>query len=447
MKTLFTSAVIILLLPILATAQWSSDPLENTEVIDIEGTQVVSHVHPTSTGDVFISWYSNTDQKYDVYLQLFDQGGNKLWAPEGVMVSDKPTMSWVTDYDLAVDHNDNAIITNQDTRDGNNNAFAFKVSPDGDLLWGPDGIRLTNSLDFSAAPFVVVTDDNGCVFIYDLDPADTLLISKLGLKKFDADGNQVWGETTIYNDTMDFLLPQIMLTENGNIMASWMGVVNQSDTVIGQERYMHAYVQKFGPDGQSLWPGPVQVDTGNVMLLFSLWTRAWMANDGADGAYVCWQSFEYFEPTVFVNRVGSDGQLLWPGYGTAVVDIPGQNHAEPTICYVPEQDNLFVFWSEYKYDHVHLSDCWAVGGQKFSPQGDRVWGDEGKMIVPFMCAVDSAYLGITVKDSDNEGLGLFYQKEFLYINPPDTMLSAYIYATMVDYDGNSYGQKITSLFH
>lgn len=89
------------------------------------------------------------------------------------------------------------------------------------------------------------------------------------------------------------------------------------------------------------------------------------------------------------------------------------------------------------YDPVNMTDCWGVAGQKFAPDGIRLWADTAKMIVPLLCDVYSTYLQVNVKDAGDEtGFCVFYQKDFLEMNGQDTLVISEIYATMLDEDGN-----------
>jgi len=419
------------LFPLLLNAQWSSDPSQNTKICDTTGYLVVPHVAVNPAGDSYISWYSATEGlRFDVYLQHLDINGNKLWADDGLLVSNHPTDTWVSDYGLAVDHEGYAILTVQDMRDGYSNAFAYRISPEGTMAWGADGIRLTNTTDGNYWPQVAVTADNDYIFLYQMFPEDTALFSPIGFQKVDQGGNMLW-DNTIASDSTDFFLPQMLLTEEGNLMVSWLAAKNSVDTVYGHENYIHVFVQKFSPDGQALWPAPMQVDTGNVMLVGALYTLPLLANDGADGAYIVWQSFSDYQPTVFANRVSGDGLLLWPGHGTLVTMRPG-DHAGPSVCYHPDIDRLFVFWEDYRYDPAHQTDSWGIYGQKFSPAGARLWGDTAIRVAPMIYSVDSTYITVLGKTAGNNGIGLFYEKEYFHITGADTTIMAELYASLLD---------------
>ncbi len=425
-------------LPAILFAQWSDNPAENTKVRDTTGMNVVPHIATVVNGDIYVSWYSATEGlRFDVYLQRFDVTGNKLWEDRGLMISNHETNTWVTDYSLAADNEGGAILAVQDFRDGYSNAFAYRISPEGQMKWGDDGIRLSDDIDFNPWPQVLVSNDDSYIFMYSAEPADTTLNCLIKFKKVNREGAVVWGENVIADEALDYFLPQMLLTEEGNFMISWLAVTNEPDTVMGQENYMHVMLQKFGTGGQPLWPDPVQVDTGNILLYGALYTLPYLANDGNEGAYIMWQSFWLGEPTVLVNHVDAEGQLLWAENGIQVELIEDQYSSEASMCFSRADNSLYVFFRNYSYDAINLADCWAVGGQKFSPDGTRMWSDSAKMVVPFLCSTDSTIGSVNIKNGDDGNVCFFYGKEYLSISGTDTLIQTDLYAGFLD-DGCNY---------
>lgn len=435
-KPFYSVIVAFLLLTGTAAAQWSNDPMENTMVRDTNGMLAVAHVAPAANGNTYVSWYSATEGlRFDLAMQYFDINGHKLWGENGLMVSTQPTDTWVTDYGLAVDNLGYAVVTNQDDRDGHSNAFAWRISPEGQHMWGSEGLRLTNDMHFNAWPQVLVTQDNQYIFVYGIDPSDTLQNTRIGIQQVNSSGAKVW-ESIISVDTLDYLLPQQVLAGDGSLYVGWTGAYNGPDTMIGQMKYMHYYVQKFDTFGQPLWPEPLQLDTGKVITIGSLYPLITMAGDGDNGVYVLWPWFIDTDPAVMISHISPDGQSLWEPYGTPVAVNPGRDFEEGTLCYNAEYGHAYAFWLELKYDPVNYTYCYGIGGQKFSSDGDRLWGDTARRIVPFICSNDTTIFGPAVKPAGSQGNALAYYKEYLDIQGSDTLIHTKIFATLLDADGD-----------
>ena len=148
----------------------------------------------------------------------------------------------------------------------------------------------------------------------------------------------------------------------------------------------------------------------------SVYTIPFLTNNGADGAYVTWQSVFLGTPTVRVNDIGADGQVLWQANGIQVETSIQKQSISPSVLYDPADDKLYVFYLIYEY--ASSIDCWSIGGQKISPAGERLWGDQPKMMVPLMCSLDSTYTAAFIKAAPDSRLCLFYEKVYKTIDWP-----------------------------
>jgi hypothetical protein len=233
---------------------------------------------------------------------------------------------------------------------------------------------------------------------------------------------------------LDYFMPQMLLTEQGNLLISWLAKSSLPDTVMGQANYFHVYLQKFDHDGQPMWPEPVQADTGDLMSYNSVYTVPFLANNGTDGAYVTWQSLYLGEPTIRVNEIGAGGEILWQQNGVQVEINTQQQSITPSVLYDQANDRLYVFY--LLYEQSGGLDCWSVAGQKFSPAGDRLWGDQPKLMVPFICSLDTIYSAAFIKNAPDDRLCLFYNKVYTSTIDADTLNQSDLFASLIDTNGN-----------
>ena len=191
MKSKLTFFAVCLLAPFVAVSQWSTDSGINNPINTLSGEQAIPKIATCPNGDTYIGFFSYEEGNYDVRLQRLDAQGNIQWDENGIMVSDHPQMSWLTDWDMTADNDNYAILAFQDIRNGgNNNVVVYRISPEGDFAWGEDGIALSNSTAFDAAPKVCVTSAGNAVFAWQAD-------SVTHLQKVSPDGDKLWGEVAI----------------------------------------------------------------------------------------------------------------------------------------------------------------------------------------------------------------------------------------------------------
>ena len=141
------------------SAQWSSD-FSSPQLL---GDGIQPQLAATSDGGVFIAWI--TDGDYYVYIQRFDHLGIAQFGDTGLLVSNNNNASWIAVYHLniAIDGEDNAIISTVDQRTGSWEVYAWKISPEGTMLWGADGIAITNSSTSNMSPRLTILDDNSVI--------------------------------------------------------------------------------------------------------------------------------------------------------------------------------------------------------------------------------------------------------------------------------------------
>ena len=140
-------------------SQWLADPSE--PILIGEGIQ--PQVKATSDGGVYIAWI--TDGNYHIYIQRLNLNGEIQFNDSGMLISDNPNSSWIAinHINLDVDSEDNAILTTVDQRTGIWEVYAWKISPEGDLVWGEDGIAVTDYGLVNMSPRISILADNSVI--------------------------------------------------------------------------------------------------------------------------------------------------------------------------------------------------------------------------------------------------------------------------------------------
>jgi hypothetical protein len=182
--------LLVVILVISARGQWSDNPAINNAIALLTGEQAIPKIATCPNGDTYIGFFSNETGNYNVKLQRLDSQGNPLWADNGILISSHSSMTWLTDWDMAADISNHCILTWQDIRNGNNNTYAYRISPEGNFVWGADGIALSNNSAFNAAPKVVTTPAGNAVFAW---TSDNVII----MQKISPAGAKQWGDNGI----------------------------------------------------------------------------------------------------------------------------------------------------------------------------------------------------------------------------------------------------------
>ena len=411
LKIIFPITLLLFILNNKSSAQWSTDPSLNTEISIESGEQVIPKIVTSTSypGISYVSWFSNESGNYNVRLQKLDVYGNKLWADDGLLISSHTAMSWLTDWDMAIDGDDCAIITFQDIRTGSNNIFAYRISPDGDFLWGADGIQLSNTTSFDASPKVIVTGVGNVVIAW---LADDVIIRQ----KISPAGNLLWGATGItLSGSNTYSWPQLLPVGDDEVIMKYFEDIGTFPAIT-----RHVYAQKLGSNGSSMWFQPAVISNAGGI---SSWTQIFpFINDGNDGFYIAWHDDRdnNMLSSIFVNHIGPNGELLFPANGVEASTMTNRNHFYANLALPTGSNDVFVYWNEMDGDQNNR----GIYGQKISSTGDIKWGANGKVFIEIS---STNVYPIASRKSDND-MVVFYEEYF-------NSMGASVKAMRIDADG------------
>jgi hypothetical protein len=390
---------------------WSNDASINTAISTLDAEQVIPKIEYGPDGTFYVGFFVLVDGQYNVYLQHLDASGDILWETTGLEISSHESMSWLTDWDMTVDNDNNAILAFQDIRNTNNDIFVYKISNSGEFLWGADGIELSQD-GFNAAPKVTVLSNNNIV------------VSWMGegwasFQCLSQDGTLLTGDNEVMLEDpqgeISYSWPQILAVEDGNFILKYY-----QDSGVSWAPTRHVYAQKYNSSGEALWDAPTVITNAGGI---SSWTQVLsMVKDADNGFYITWYDDRDMDnhSEAFVQHVSSEGLVSF----TNGLSLSNQNtllHFNPNLAYDSENDALYINWVITDMDQ----DEGGIQGQKL--QNDELqWGDDGENILPLLTG-STILSGIFFNDDE---LITVYERS----NNGNT---SYLYSTKFDIDGNS----------
>lgn len=363
-KTVVLSIIFLSLLSL--KAQWSNNPATNNVICNLGGEQAIPKIAIGPTGDSYIGYFSNESGNYHVRLQRLDQLGNILWAANGLLISNNTADTWLTDWDMTVDQDNHAVLVWQDIRNGNNNVYAYRIAPDGNFVWGANGIALSNNSAFNASPKVTITNANNAVFAWQ---SDNVVI----MQKVNPAGSLQWGANGITLSSPNrYTWPQLLPSGTDDII---LKLFDDSGPVNAPTRYVLA--RRFGADGSPVWSSYTTVSNAGGI---SAWTQIFsFIPDGNDGFYIAWHDDRdmNMRSSVFVQHVNNAGQVQFTANGVEASTASSQNHSYPFLAKPPGSSDVFVYWMEQTGNQSQ----WGITGQKFNSSGARQWTNTGMVFI------------------------------------------------------------------
>jgi len=412
MKTNFILSAFLLLFSANIFSQWSTDPMVNNAIATVPGEEAIPKVATAASGITYVSWFSVESGNYNVRLQKFDVYGNELWAEGGILISDHTQETWLTDWDMTVDQADHAILVWNDIRTGNDDVFAYRISPDGAFVWGDNGVQISSGQGFDAAPKVTVTNSGNAVFAWEDLDAGVIIRQKVS-----PDGTLLWGDNGItMSGANTFSWPQLMPAGDDDVIMKFF-----EDTPPVWAPTRHVFAQRYDQNGQPVWTQAAVIsDAGGI----SAWTQIFpFINDGNDGFFIAWHDDRDNNSlaNMWVQHIGNDGSVLFAADGVEVSTMANRHHFYAHLALPEGSENIFIFWNEMD---ANQNDR-GIYGQKVSPAGTRLWTDNGKKFIE----ISSTNVYPLAGRSTGADMILFYEE---YFNGVDGKIKA----MRLDTDGN-----------
>ena len=377
----------------IAFGQWSDDPAVNLPLGDGMGEQAVPHLYINPDNSCYTGWYDTGSGNYDVALQLLSADGTEQWPHGGIIVSAHPQNSWVMDWALIADSAGNAIVAFADIRGGNSNIHVYKIDPDGNFLWGADGIDITNNSDGKGPPSLVETNDGEIIVAWYAD--STVGFPAIRVQRLTADGTPYYGANGIAVSEVADSSPagQVMVPsgEDGFILA-YVPVYS-----FMANRQIKA--QLFDAAGQPVWVDYLMIMDDATVPMGHYFE---MMSDGNDGACFSWTVTIGVNFTVRAQHVDADGNESFIHNGLLVSTEPSFAQIGPDMTLDPVTGELTVLFIQMNGSQSEK----GVFGQRLSPTGELLWGATGLEILP----VNTSNEGfVRALDTGDGVIGLCFQ--------------------------------------
>lgn len=344
--------------------QWSDDPGVNLVVGNRSGPQVQAKIVARPDGGFYVSWFDNSSGGYDVYLQRLNAAGVEQWSHNGVLVADR-SYDWTQEYGLAVDTAGHALLAFGGGAQPGDEITVARVDPNGNLVWGPDGVPVASGSD-ALSPRVAGTSDGNIAVAW--TQGDSLVVQKLG-----PNGTPLWGSGVTFSPPYGiYFVADLQASDAGNVIVSWVHG--------GYPNPPHLWAQKLAAaDGALLWGtnGVAVFDAGSLQM----GNFPPFVSDGAGGAVFAWyinsNPMPYFLQCK-VQHVLANGTEAFAHQGVDVSVFPTRQRVNPSAAYLPATGEVVVFWSEMD----ESQSSYGLYGQKLDATGVRQWTDSGRQLVP-----------------------------------------------------------------
>ncbi|MDR1974208.1 MAG: T9SS type A sorting domain-containing protein [Bacteroidales bacterium] len=385
----FLLVLILFVLTIPVKAQWSSDPHENLQLVLDEKAPQGWETEMLSDGSTVI-YYTYSERMFigddtafamKHYLFRCDKDGKAVWD-EPFLVSHAPnrTFTMVNKY-LSVDANDNILISIPDTRYDtfglrygdewkwwDMNVTCYKVSKDGEHLWGAEGVSVDKTPYELLALVNSTTLDNGDAIVCNVQQESFGMHTQI--TRISSDGNVVWSKPLLINGTPSGSYPTVINGGNNEFIVVYLygsGIYAQKFDILGDEVWPHTAVYSKG----GLASSPAQG-----------WLRVMPLERGAFVSFAADPDGDKIE-SPYCSYINRDGQLVFlDGVdGTRLCYKQGLRGGGPECVYDKASNSVYCVWREFEPNYQSLQ---RIAAQRVSLTGELIWDAEGVEIAPLV---------------------------------------------------------------
>lgn len=346
--------MLLFALPVLAMAQWSSDP---AHPLGISNQGVFSLAEPVASrannGDIYVSYINpeTMDYSYVVYLQRLNAAGEPQWQQGGIVVDNHLTMTYTGTYDILATADGGCVVAWGDCRHDptrqNVFPYVYKVDADGDPVWGINGVEIP--CEIGGMTYSVCEVSDGVIFGFHNFVGENGL--EYRLVKITNDGVLAWDEPLDFEGTYG----QFTNTSDGFILTLMLG---------GTLKAM-----RYDKDAHPLWDEWTTIENRPI----AEHTMPVVKPDGADGIVVAYRRLLNLTGVACIQHVDCDGAKTM---GLRAIDLYDENigNHDATIALGvnPSTQEVVALWN-FNYEGYKLQI------NKVNFDGDFLWEDTDEL--------------------------------------------------------------------
>lgn len=338
-------------------AQWSDNYEENTLVASGPTGDIQSL--GTNDGKTYVVFWDESDG-YELRAQLLDAEGNLLWGENGISVNGSAVNStWTATRSEAVDEAGNLYIGFTATGDGN--GYINKISPEGEYLFGEEGIAIPEAWDMK----ILATQEGELIVGWYENGSGMLML-------YDQNGQEAW-ESPIEVQSPDSSQPftsigELSLLSDGSFVAiiHVRGVAWTIDST--------PYAQRFNLDGTMVWENFTQLSNRTLA-----YNRRYQVIQDGDVTYFGYYGTVNTQFDSYIQRINPDGTTPW---GLNGADFSTDDTYMEMTTSIALEEGADVVWAMSNFTNSN-QNLYGHYVQKFDKStGERLLGDSAKEIFP-----------------------------------------------------------------
>ena len=476
-------------------AQWTDDPANNNHIANCsdDAGEIYTATVP-STGDTYVQWNAFGSNGWSPTLQRLTFDGTPQWGDDGIHISGHEFSSMSEGVAMSAT-TDGCVVSCFAVYDGY--TYAVKIDPDGNFVWGEQGLQLFGGLGFSRAE--VIAGNDGSIWALGFD------YQNLYLQFVSADGTM--GPTTTISDNGGYkcMFGQLILSHDNNVLVTYekvgsgyytdkqifvIGVTPEGEIIdseallMSSQTFQSTYIHTAVSDGMGggyayIWHPGIGSAFNTYVFHFNEFGHSTISDlngipvHSADPSNYYGNAYATVDPTsfdliiayeqtdastqtqsrVYVNRITATGEKVW-GEGLLIADYDGTSYTDILVDAFEDGSGFSVIYSKSSASNPYFTTVEAIG---MDMNGNRLWAKtlcssayrrtvckntpgfhEGQNIVMWVNCVNSGLYGQNIGPDGTMGpIDPIIPEPDCF--PPTNFDGAYVY----DDEAQEYGVMLT----
>lgn len=272
----------------------------------------------TDSGNLIVAWF---DERYghSMFVQMFNQAGDRLWRAEGVLIADGPEIQYYPA--IMEDRVGGAFIIWLDTRDASmTSLYGQRIDADGKTKWPISGKHIASPVNSQRVSIMARDGKGGFIVAWDDRGLDDQ-VNDVYAQRIDADGNKKWGDKGVAVSTPGNrqYWPSVVSDKKGGAIIAWQ------DRVVTDFDNSRVIAQHLDSAGKKLW------EEAGIIVSDAAGHKSFpaMEENGQGGAVVVWSDGRLQvegRAGVYVQNISPTGAL-----GCQIMKIDEQPLKKQTV--------------------------------------------------------------------------------------------------------------------
>jgi hypothetical protein len=338
------------------TPLWETD---GAPIISDRLTQESPALTTTPNGNVIVAWEDSRFGNYDIYAQKISPDASLLWKKSGVVVCAAQGSVVQQKIDLIPNGKGEIILVFEDARSGFLNIYAQKINKAGQLAWGRHGIAIAKVAANQFNPQIVPDGKGGAIIAW-----EDRRINKypsVRAQHLDSKGKKLWESSLSLAEARSRQINPIMISDGaGGAIVAWQ---DDRDVLSLQD----LYAQRVSGKGKLMWgrKGKIAISANGDQI------HATMLPDGAGGAILAWTDYRRGDrnPDIYAQRINPKGAPLWHEEGVLVCGAPDVQHTPRLVR--DGEGGVIIAWTDKG------GGSYDIYAQRLNQSGQPIWMKDG----------------------------------------------------------------------